>query len=69
MTLWSGPTKRRHDSRDFGKEFPREEAKWATGLGQAVAGLAMKEDAPLRSLKRVCAASQQARDDAGQRVS
>ena len=68
MSLWSGLTKRRHDRRDLGQEFPSKEAKWTAGLGQAVAGLAMKEDAPLRGLERSYAASQQAYDDAGQRV-
>ena len=69
MTVWSGLMKLRHDRRDFGKELPGEEAKRAAGLGQAVAGLAMKEDAPLRGLERTYPASQQACDDAGQRVS
>ncbi|WP_246690568.1 hypothetical protein, partial [Microvirga aerophila] len=57
----------RHDRRDFGEELPREEAEGATGLGQAVAGFAMKKDTPLRRLERTYAASQQACDDAGQR--
>ena len=39
------------------------------GLGQAVAGLAVKEDAPLRRLERSNAASQKARDDTGERIS
>ena len=45
------------------------EAKRATGLGEAVAGLAMKEDTPLCGLERTYPASQQACDDTGQRVS
>ena len=45
------------------------EIKRAAGLGEAVAGLAMKENAPLCGLKRTYAASQQACDDTGQRVS
>jgi hypothetical protein len=50
VTFWSGLTKPRQNHRDFGQELPREEAKRSTGLGQAVAGLAMKEDTPLRRL-------------------
>ena len=69
MTVWSGLMKLRHNRRDFGKKLPREEAKRAAGLGEAVAGLAMKENAPLCGLERTYAASQQACDDTGQRVS
>ena len=52
MTVWSGLLKLRHDRRDFGKQFTGEETKRATGLGQAVAGLTVKEDTPLRGLER-----------------
>ena len=58
----------RHQSRDLGEQFPREEAKRTTGLGQAIASLSVKVHTPLRSLERSYAPRQQARHDASQRI-